>query len=104
LQRSREPVFNIPAVVTGTIVAIVLVHVVRTYVLNDLQDRAFIWEFAFVPARYDSSLARDALPGGLPARIWTFFTYAFIHGDWTHLGLNAVWLLAFGSAVARRFG
>ena len=24
-------------------------------------------------------------------------------GDWTHLGLNAVWLLAFGTPIARRF-
>jgi membrane associated rhomboid family serine protease len=31
-------------------------------------------------------------------------TYAFIHGDITHLGMNAVWFLPFGSAVARRFG
>jgi membrane associated rhomboid family serine protease len=40
----------------------------------------------------------------LGAEIWSFVTYAFIHGDWTHLGLNSVWLLAFGTPVARRFG
>ena len=34
-------------------------------------------------------LARGAVPGGLGAQIWTFVTYALIHGDWTHLGLNA---------------
>ena len=27
-----------------------------------------------------------------------------IHADWTHFGVNAIWLLPFGSAVARRFG
>jgi membrane associated rhomboid family serine protease len=27
-----------------------------------------------------------------------------LHASWTHLGVNAVWFLAFGSAVARRFG
>jgi membrane associated rhomboid family serine protease len=43
------------------------------------------------------------LPGG-GADIWTFVTYALIHADWTHFGVNAVWLLPFGSAVARRFG
>src|SRR6185437_4490687 len=31
-------------------------------------------------------------------------TYSLIHADWTHFGVNAVWLLPFGSAVARRFG
>jgi membrane associated rhomboid family serine protease len=49
-------------------------------------------------------LAQSGVPGGWAAGIWTFVTYAFIHGDITHLGLNTVWLLAFGSAVARRFG
>ena len=44
------------------------------------------------------------MPGGLWADAWTFVTYAFLHGSWTHVGLNAVWLLAFGTPVARRFG
>ena len=47
--------------------------------------------------------ANGALPGG-GADVWTFVTYALIHANWMHLGVNAVWLLPFGSAVARRFG
>jgi membrane associated rhomboid family serine protease len=43
-------------------------------------------------------------PGGFAADIWTFVTYAFIHGDLNHLFVNMVWLLAFGPPVARRFG
>jgi membrane associated rhomboid family serine protease len=35
---------------------------------------------------------------------WTPLTYAFLHGDWTHVGLNCVWFVAFGAPVARRFG
>ena len=45
-----------------------------------------------------------ACRAGSAPQIWTFVTYALIHGDFVHLGVNAVWLLAFGSAVARRFG
>jgi membrane associated rhomboid family serine protease len=30
--------------------------------------------------------------------------HAFLHGDWTHFATNAVWLLAFGTPVARRLG
>jgi membrane associated rhomboid family serine protease len=41
-------------------------------------------------------------PGHL--RWWTPVTYAFLHGSWTHVLVNSVWLAAFGSAVARRFG
>ncbi len=49
-------------------------------------------------------LLGGVLPGGFGAEIWTFVTYSLIHADWTHFGVNAVWLLPFGSAVARRFG
>jgi membrane associated rhomboid family serine protease len=37
-------------------------------------------------------------------RWWTPVTYAFLHGSWTHVFVNCLWLAAFGSAVARRFG
>jgi membrane associated rhomboid family serine protease len=83
----------------------VLVHAVRTWVLTPADDDRFLRYFAFSPERYEPS-AQWAVTwlGGWPAEVWTFVTYALIHGDWTHLGLNAIWLLAFGSAVARRFG
>ena len=45
-----------------------------------------------------------AFPGGFGADLWTFFSYAFIHADLTHLGLNLAWLVPFGTALARRFG
>jgi membrane associated rhomboid family serine protease len=100
----REPLFNIPPVVAATILVLALVHCARTFLLNEQQDIEFLLTFAFIPARYDSSVVLGgALPGG-GADVWTFVTYAFIHANWTHLGINAVWLLPFGSAVARRFG
>src|SRR5437016_12941626 len=80
-QRS-EPIFNVPAVVVATIALCVLVHVVRAYVLSPDEDIELLLTFAFIPARYDSSLAlQGALPGGWGADVWTFLTYAFIHGD-----------------------
>jgi len=35
---------------------------------------------------------------------WTLVTHAFFHAGWTHVIVNAVWLLAFGGVVARRIG
>jgi membrane associated rhomboid family serine protease len=101
-----EPIFNIPAVVVATVAALVLVHVVRIFLLTNEQDVAFILEFAFIPARYGGGDvgAGVSFPGGFGADLWTFFTYAFIHADLTHLGFNLAWLVPFGSAVARRFG
>src|SRR6516165_9581403 len=61
--------------------------------------------FAFIPARYDPSVTGDVVwPGGWAADVWTFVTYAMIHANLTHLFFNSVWLLAFGSPVAWRFG
>ncbi len=101
----REPLFNIPSVILAVLAVLAVVHVVRTYVLSDDQNIEFLLTFAFIPVRYDTSFVlSSALPGGFGAEVWTFVTYSLIHADWTHFGVNAVWLLPFGSALARRFG
>jgi membrane associated rhomboid family serine protease len=101
----REPIFNVPLVVIATVAVLALVHAFRMLVLTDDQDVDFLLAFAFIPARYgvDASVA-GAFPGGFAAELWTFFTYAFIHADLLHLGLNLAWLIPFGTALARRFG
>ena len=100
-----EPIFNIPAAVVTTVGVLVLVHAVRVLVLTEPQDVEFVLAFGFIPARYGSHVALgEALPGGFAGDLWTFFTYAFIHADLTHLGVNLAWLVPFASALARRFG
>jgi membrane associated rhomboid family serine protease len=100
----REPLFNVPAVITTLLVLMALIHAIRVYVLTENQDIEVLLAFAFIPARYDSSALLQGWPGGFGAQIWTFVTYAFLHANWMHFGVNAVWFLPFGSAVARRFG
>src|SRR3954469_17634508 len=43
-------------------------------------------------------------PGGSGAKVWSFITYSLLHANLSHLAFNVLWLLPFGSAVARRFG
>lgn len=100
---NREPLFNVPGVVLGLVIVFVIIHVVRLWVLTDEQDVAALLLFAFIPIRYESSVGA-AFPGGVAADVWTFVTYAFLHGNWPHVILNTLWLLPFGSALARRFG
>lgn len=103
--QKREPLFNIPSVVVVVVALLAFIHAVRTLVLTPQQDLEFLLVFAFIPARYDSSMVLGgALPGGQAAEVWTFITYSLIHADWTHFSINAIWLLPFGSAVARRIG
>jgi membrane associated rhomboid family serine protease len=101
---TRQPIFNVPAIVVVVLAALFVVHLVRVFVLPPRTELEFLLLFAFIPARYDTSLLIGAMPGGLAADIWGFVTYAFIHADFMHLGFNSIWLLAFGTPVARRFG
>ncbi len=103
MTRPSDPLFNVPGVVLAIIAICALVLAGQTYMLTD--DRSFIACFGFVPARYNgTALPAWMCPAGTGAEIWSFVTYAFLHGDITHLTMNAVWFLPFGSAVARRFG
>jgi membrane associated rhomboid family serine protease len=96
--------FNVPRVITALLALFIVVHA-RSLVLSESDEIDFLLRFAFIPVRYDLTvLAPGSMPGGFGAEIWTFVTYALIHGDWMHLGVNGVWLLAFGSPIARRFG
>jgi len=101
----RERIFNVPLVVLVLIALLGLIHAYVVLALTAEQTDAFLLMFAFIPARYDPTVMSDIVwPGGWAADIWTFVTYAFIHGDVSHLVFNVVWLLAFGSPVARRLG
>jgi len=103
--KRSEPMFNVPAAVLAVIAACVVVHVLRVYWLTDAQDEDLLLTFAFIPARYDHALAlRLGIPDSIASDVWTFVSYAFIHGSWMHLAVNCIWLLPFGSALARRFG
>jgi membrane associated rhomboid family serine protease len=104
LARSSPPIFNLPPVVAALSGLLVFIHAVRAIIDEETELEILLW-LAFIPARYDSSLLlRLPLPGGVAADVWTFVTYAFLHGDIVHLVVNLVWFLAFGSAVAWRFG
>ncbi len=97
--------FNVPAVVLWALGLMCAVHLVRVWVLTPEDDRLFVLTFAFIPARYAATLLPGGiLPGGVGAEFWTFVSYSLIHADAMHLGLNSIWLVAFGSPVARRFG
>jgi membrane associated rhomboid family serine protease len=101
--KSSEPIFNVPPVVIATIAVLVGVHLFRM-VLSYRLDEQFVLTFAFIPARYGGGPGGASFPGGFGADLWTFFTYAFLHADLLHIGLNLAWLIPFGTALARRFG
>lgn len=96
---AREPAFNLPSSLVWILTVLVVIHAVRTYLLSVEIDDELIFNFAFLPARYDHPLAEQGL-----AWLWTPVTYSFLHGSWEHLIFNAFWMLAFGAPVVRRIG
>jgi membrane associated rhomboid family serine protease len=119
----RQPVFNLPGVILTLLAAFVVVQLLRDFV-SPGTDASIIANFGFIPARFSRYFAPGGLANAVAQQIaagvpestirwflgeggspwWTPVSYAFLHGDWIHLGLNGLWLAAFGSAVARRFG
>ncbi len=118
----RERMFNIPSVVVVLCAGLVLVQGLANLLAAETYGRLFI-RFAFVPGRFTfafdpdrvsaafNQIARDdevraqiaaAFLGDGTAQWWTVVTYAFLHGGWFHVGINCLWLVAFGGAVAKR--
>ncbi len=102
VENAREPIFNLPPVILGLAAWLCFVHLVVAFLLPDRLSDEVAELFAFWPSRYTG--LGDALPGGLAAAIWSPVTYAFLHASLAHLGFNLLWLVAFGTPVARRFG
>jgi membrane associated rhomboid family serine protease len=98
----REPILTLPGALTAYIGLIALIHL---RVL--LPDEWEIWTidvFGFIPKRYDATLLDITFPGGSGAKVWSFVTYSLLHANLSHIGFNVLWLLPFGSALARRVG
>jgi len=103
--RRREPIFNMPAVVTVTAILLLALFAVYSLLPERMQVQMLL-DFAFIPARF----------GGLPAELaaltdqsvgWTLMTmvtHTGLHGGMFHVIFNVAWLLAFGTIVARVTG
>ncbi|WP_420840888.1 rhomboid family intramembrane serine protease [Bradyrhizobium quebecense] len=98
----REPILTLPPALTAYILLIAVIHL-RVLLPPEMENWT-IDAFGFIPKRYDSTLLDITFPGGDGAKVWTFVTYSLLHANLTHIGFNVLWLLPFGSALARRFG
>jgi membrane associated rhomboid family serine protease len=124
MTQPRERIFNVPLIVLIAVVMLLGIHGLREFLTAE-QNADLLAQFSFVPGRFTyafdpgritsayeqlagtdetrAEIARFFLGDGKPLW-WTPVTYAFLHGNWTHVSFNCLWLVAFGAAVARRFG
>jgi len=98
--------------------AIIAVNIL-VFVLLQLPSDAFTMGFSVIPKEITGGVdlvgpVTVALPDGTtdvlqeapgPSPIWlTLFTSMFMHGGWTHIGGNMLFLFIFGDNVERLFG
>lgn len=95
----RPPAFNAPAIVVAVIAALVAIHVGLWLLGQDWQVWS-IYALALIPARFTVP-GYPMLPG---SQYWSLATYMLLHGSWTHILFNSLWLLIFGTPVARYLG
>ena len=97
-QSPREPFLHAPGSVLGLIAVLAAVHLAVTF----LPVPAWlVASLVFTPVRYASPYIHD-MP--LADLVVPLFGHQLLHGGWMHLIVNAVWLLAFGPVMARRYG
>ena len=97
----HEPILTLPGALIAYVLLIAFIHL-RVLLPSEFEDWT-IDVFGFIPARYDPAPV-DLFLGGAGAKLWTFVTYSLLHANLTHIIFNVLWLLPFGSALARRFG
>src|SRR5215831_12035125 len=98
----RAPFLNAPPVVLWLIGVMLAFHAARVYAPGTLPDD-IVEQYGLVPLRYAEAFSS----GGVGLRDMfdltaPFVGYLFLHGDFAHVGINSLWLLAFGPIVARR--
>ena len=78
-----------------------MAHVGRVF-LDQKQSIASLVDLAFISVRYSPAFFDSV--GVQWQTVTSPVTYMLVHGDFTHLLVNVLMFLAFGSAVGRRMG
>lgn len=123
----REKAFNLPTTIVVAIALLVAIQALRSLAGDEL-DADILLRGSFIPAPWSvmagwatpeavvaaAGLGDDAAGGARQdlatyvlnqgVQPWSLLTYSFLHGSWTHVGMNAVWLAAFGTSVVGRAG
>lgn len=90
-----EPIFNIPAPALFAVSALVFIHIALVFLFYGKGGDQLLWLASFIPSRFADAPFSSS---------YTLVSYSLLHGGWSHLINNCVWLVAFGSPVAAALG
>ena len=96
---ASAPAINAPASVLAVIAALAGIHALLSFLGNDWQVWS-LFTLALNPVRFTD----PAFPMTPGSQYWSLVTYMLLHGDWMHVTFNCLWLLVFGTPVARYLG
>ena len=104
LPPAREPFLRAPVSVICLIGVLLVTHFARVWAPQPWPETILL-HYAFIPARYSSAVltVQGLPPATLVELVGNFASYMFLHGNFAHVAINSLGLLAFGSLVARRF-
>lgn len=92
------PLINLPPVTKFMLLSFLAVHILTDVLMPPVQQFWVFSHFGFVPVHYSG-----LTPLGWPALAGPF-TFTFLHGNWTHMILNGLMLMAFGTGVEKWMG
>lgn len=105
-----QPFFMAPRIVLIMIGALVAAFAVVAFLPPETQLRAVL-AGSLIAARYASHFGMDApafeafqFEDSAASLLSPFVSHVFFHASPAHLGFNCIWLLIFGTTVARRLG
>lgn len=84
----KEPLLNAPWIILVLCAVMLGIHL-SLFELWPQHQKALLDDFAFVPHTQE---------------ITRFFSFQYLHGNWPHVVMNTLGLLAFGTPVARKLG
>ncbi|MEM9810930.1 MAG: rhomboid family intramembrane serine protease [Pseudomonadota bacterium] len=92
------PILNLPTPIGPIVVYTGIAFFLSLILPSPFSSRFLVEDFAFIPARFLSLIENgEYLIAAVP-----LFTHIFLHGSIGHLVINMLWLMVFGSGVARR--
>lgn len=93
------PAFNVPAIV-GVVIGVLVAVYAGLWFLGQDWEVWSLYALALIPVRFTVP-GYPMIPG---SQYWSLATYMLLHGSWMHLAFNCIWLLIFGTPVARYAG
>ncbi|MBU6319556.1 MAG: rhomboid family intramembrane serine protease [Alphaproteobacteria bacterium] len=99
----RERLINAPGVVVCASLLLLGAHLAFTISPAAMQEMV-IERFALIPEKLGRTGVWGGGYDGPIAAATPFLSSALLHADWLHVSVNAGFLLAFGSPVARKLG